>query len=69
MQAKVKPDYRWKNVVAFGIEFVKSEARQVPEENESEAQRHPALQIIVDVVEEAQEPEKKVQNEYKRSRK
>ena len=68
MQAKVNPDYRWKSVVAFGIEFVKSEARQVPEENKTEAQQHPALQIVASMVE-IQEPERKVQNEPKRPRK
>jgi hypothetical protein len=68
MQAKVKETYRYKTLVAFGLEFIKSEARQVPEENETEAQRHPALEILSEVAP-IPEPERKVQNEPKRPRK
>ena len=46
MQAKVKQDYRYKMLVAFGVEFVKYEPREIPAEREAEAKRHPALEII-----------------------
>lgn len=62
MQVKVKQDYRYKTLVAFGIEFVKYEPRQVPAEREAEAKRHPALEVVESIKIE------KVQNE-KRPRK
>lgn len=65
MQVKVKQDYRYKTVVAFGVEFVKSEAREVPEANADEARRHHALEVIEPVV----SVEKKVNDEHKRPRK
>lgn len=46
MQAKVKNDYRWKTVVAFGgIEYVKNEWRPVPAGLEHNAQAHPFLDV------------------------
>lgn len=46
MEAKVKSEYRWNIVTAFGgIEFVKSEFRKVPAGFEKEAQAHPCLEI------------------------
>lgn len=65
MQVKVKKDYRYKTVVAFGVEFVKSEAREVAEANTDEARRHPALEIVEPIV----LVEKKVNDEHKRPRK
>lgn len=49
MQAKVKADYRWPAVVAFGgHEYVKSEFRPVPAGCEAEAQRHPHIETAPD---------------------
>lgn len=49
MQAKVKADYRWPAVVAFGgHEYVKTEFRPVPAGCEAEAQRHPYIETAQD---------------------
>jgi hypothetical protein len=45
MQARVKSEHRWNIVKAFsGLEFVKSEYRDVPPQLEEEAQAHPFLE-------------------------
>jgi hypothetical protein len=46
MNAKLKSDYRWNTIRAFGgSEFVKSEFRPVPAGQEVEAKAHPYLEI------------------------
>ena len=46
MRARVKQDYRWKEVMAFGgHEYTKDEYRPVPPECEEEAGRHPFMEI------------------------
>lgn len=45
MKARVKQDYRWKTVTAFGgKEFTKGEWRKVPAGFEEFARRHEALE-------------------------
>lgn len=45
IQARVKPDHRWNVVKAFsGLEFIKSEYRDVPLEAEEQAKAHPFLE-------------------------
>lgn len=68
MLAKLKADYRWKTITAFGLEFVKYEPRHVPEQNAAEAQKHPALEIVLDMAINP-EPEKRSYHEPKRPRK
>lgn len=65
MQAKVKQNYRYKTLVAFGIEFIKGELREVPAEREAEAKRHPSLEIVELVT----QPIEKEYHEPKRTRK
>jgi hypothetical protein len=72
MKAQIKKDYRWNTLVAFGVEFVKYEPRQVPVENEVEAKCHPNLDVFESESEPTSEPTlepvKKAEHE-KRSRK
>jgi len=68
MLAKVKQDYRYKTVVAGGVEFVKYEPREVPAAQEAEVKRHPALEIIEPVVM-ILPSERKPDHEPKRTRK
>lgn len=65
MNARVKSDHRWKSVTALsGVEFVKSEYREIPSGFEKEAQAHPFLEIegvievaeTVEVIDEIVEP-------------
>lgn len=46
MEAKVKQDCRYKSIVALsGQEYIKSEWRPIPVERETEAARHPFLDV------------------------
>jgi hypothetical protein len=46
MEARVKPDYRWKNITAFsGREYVKSEFRLVPQDCEAQARANGSLEV------------------------
>ena len=51
MNARVKKDYRWNNVLAFcGVEYTKGEYRPVPKGYEDEAKKHPFLEIETEPV-------------------
>jgi hypothetical protein len=53
MNARVRSDYRWKNVLAFcGVEFTKSEYRPVPKGYEDQALKHPFLEVEQEVKQE-----------------
>lgn len=46
MEARVKPNYRWKTVTAFsGREYVKSEFRLVPQDCEAQARANGSLEV------------------------
>lgn len=45
MEAQVKADCRWRIIQSGGREYIKTEWRRVPKENEAEALRHPDLNI------------------------
>ena len=45
VQARVKPDSRWGRVTCGGVEFTKSEWREVPAATEAEAARSPFLEL------------------------
>ena len=79
MEARVKSEHRWRNVIAFGgIEFIKAEYRLVPAGFEKEAQAHPFLEVkgsveepgeeLVEVEEEAEGAAKMTDEERKAKR-
>jgi hypothetical protein len=74
MRARVKSDFRWRTVIAFGgHEFVKDEYRSVPSGCEEAAKLHPFLEVEPETVKQSRrknkvaEPEAEVDDETDRT--